>query len=75
MNRAITALTSRLTFGNGPQDKSKEFSHGFVETLANVYEKARNALEYRADNLVRRAAIERILRRKMLLDNNPETLS
>ena len=75
MNRAIIALTSRLTFGNGPQDKSKEFSHGFVETLANVYEKARNALEYRADNLVRRAAIERILRRKMLLDNNPETLS
>jgi hypothetical protein len=57
------------------QDKNEEFSHGFVETLANVYEKARNALEYRAGNLVRRAAIERILRRRMLLDKNPGTLS
>jgi hypothetical protein len=75
MNKAILALTSRLTYGAMSQDKNEEFSHGFVETLANVYEKARNALEYRAGNLVRRAAIERILRRRMLLDKNPGTLS
>ena len=46
-----------------------------METLARVYEKARNALEYRADNLIRRAAIERILRRRIRLNKNPKSLS
>lgn len=75
MNRAITALTSRLTCRSNIQEGDTESAHGLVETLANIYEKARNALEYRAGNLIRRAAIERILRRRMLLDKNPETLS
>lgn len=75
MNKAVAALTQKLTYGVNPNAIDEEYSHGFVETLANAYEKARNALEYRADNLVRRAAIERILRRRMLLDKNPETLS
>jgi hypothetical protein len=75
MNKTISALTSRLTYGTEDHLKNEEASHGFVETLARVYEKARNALEYRADNLVRRAAIERILRRRMLLDKNPESVA
>lgn len=75
MNKVVATLSSRLSYGLGPQSEESEKSHGLVETLAGVYEKARNALEYRADNLVRRAAIERILRRRMFLDKNPETLS
>lgn len=75
MNKAITALSARLTYGANNNLDNKETSHGFVETLAGAYEKARNALEYRADNLVRRAAIERILKRRMFLDKNPETLA
>ncbi len=43
--------------------------------LAQVYEKARNALEYRADNLVRRAAIERILKRRIIINRDPENLA
>lgn len=74
MNKPLTALTSVLTYGNGDISKNRETSHGFVETLAQVYEKARNALEYRADNLVRRAAIERILKRRMLINKDPESL-
>lgn len=39
-----------------------------VSTLAVLYEKARNAVEFRAEHLVRRAAIERILKRRIMLD-------
>lgn len=52
-----------------------EVSYGVVETLARVYEKARNTMEYRADHLVRRAAIERILKRSIVFDKNPKTLT
>jgi hypothetical protein len=39
-----------------------------VSFLALVYEKVRNALEYREDHLIRRAAIERILKRRLALN-------
>lgn len=71
MNKPLIALASRLTYGNLKSEKNIENSHGFVETIAGVYERARNALEYRADNLVRRAAIERILKRIVLLTKDP----
>lgn len=38
-----------------------------VSVLAVFYEKVRNAVEFRAEHLVRRAAIERILKRRILL--------
>ena len=41
-----------------------------VSFLALVYEKVRNAIEYREDHLIRRAAIERNLKRRLSL--NPE---
>lgn len=39
-----------------------------VSALAVLYEKARNAVEFRAEHLVRRAAIERILKRRVMLN-------
>lgn len=39
-----------------------------VSFLALVYEKIRNSIEYREDHLVRRAAIERILRRRLSMN-------
>jgi hypothetical protein len=74
MNRILTALTSRLTYGFSDQVGGGESANGLVEILARAYERARNALEYRADNLVRRAAIERILKRIMLLSKDPEKI-
>ncbi|QQG42112.1 MAG: hypothetical protein HYV90_02240 [Candidatus Woesebacteria bacterium] len=71
MNKPLVALLSRLSYGGIINEKNRESSNGFVETLAGVYEKARNALEYRADNLVRRAAIERILKRIVILTKDP----
>lgn len=72
-NHVFDALLSRLT-GTENFDQGN-FSNGFVETLAKAYETARNALEYRAENLVRRAAIERILKRLMITDKDPKSLA
>lgn len=74
MNPSLTTLLSHLTFGLRQEDEGEK-SNDFIGTLAMVYEKARNALEYRADNLVRRAAIERILKRRILLNKDPERLT
>lgn len=40
-----------------------------VSFLALMYEKIRNAVEYREEHLIRRAAIERILKRRMMLND------
>ncbi len=53
-----------------PDDLSKLSVSQTVSFLAIAYEKLRNAVEYREDHLVLRAAIERILKRRLAL--NPE---
>ncbi len=74
MNKASQALVKRLS-GGGSIPQNTGHSRGFVETLAKAYETARNALEYRAENLVRRAAIERILKRLTLIYKSPEEVA
>lgn len=46
-----------------------------VSTLARIYEKARNAVEFRAEHLVRRAAIERILKRRVMLGGSTTNIA
>ena len=46
-----------------------------VSAFAVLYEKARNAVEFRAEHLVRRAAIERILKRRIALESDPQTIA
>ena len=75
MNKPLEALLSRLSYGSRESLGIGKGTNGFVETLARGYEKARNAIEYRADNLVRRAAIERILKRTFVLSRDPKFLS
>lgn len=75
MHKSLIALTSRLSYGKIGKAAKDEAEVGVVETLARVYERARNALEYRADNLVRRAAIERILKRQIILSKDPNIVS
>jgi len=53
-----------------PDDLSKINVSQAVSLFALVYERIRNAIEYREDHLIRRAAIERILKRRLML--NPE---
>lgn len=67
--RLIDALSTIK--GRPPTDEfSKITVSQTVSFLALAYEKVRNAIEYREDHLIRRAAIERILRRRMAM--NPE---
>lgn len=53
-----------------PDDLSKLTVSQTVSLLAIAYEKIRNAIEYREDHLVLRAAIERILKRRIAM--NPQ---
>lgn len=55
---------------SSPDDLSKITVSQTVSLFALVYERIRNAIEYREDHLIRRAAIERIFKRRLML--NPE---
>ncbi len=46
-----------------------------VSLLAALYEKARNAIEFRADHLIRRAATERILKRRIIINGGSRTIA
>lgn len=74
MHPTVANLLRRLSYGENIKDIETERS-GVVQTLARVYEKARNAMEYRADHLVRRAAIERILKRQSVFSSDPRTVA
>jgi len=45
----------------------------FVSKVASAYEKLRNAMEYREDEVILRSTIERILRRRLLLGGTAKT--
>lgn len=57
------------------KDNSKYQVSRTVSLLAAVYEKARNAVEFRAEHLIRRAAIERILKRRIILGGATNTMA
>jgi len=50
-----------------PDELSKITVSQTVSIFALVYERIRNAVEYREDHLIRRAAIERIVKRRLML--------
>jgi hypothetical protein len=56
-------------------DSSKYQVSRTVSLLAGLYEKARNAVEFRAEHLIRRAAIERILRRRVIIGGSTNTMA
>lgn len=49
--------------------------HAAVSRVSAFYEKLRNAIDYKDDHLVRKAAIERILKRRALFDDDPRAVS
>ena len=46
-----------------------------VSFAAFLYEKMRNAVEFREEHLIRRAAVERIMKRRMILNENGRNLA
>lgn len=49
--------------------------HAAVSRVSSVYEKFRNAIDYKDEHLVRKAAIERIVKRKALFDHDPRSVA
>lgn len=47
----------------------------FVSEIATWYERFRNAMDYRDEEVVRRAAIERILKRRLIFGGNGEKIA
>ncbi len=56
------------------RDETKYQVSRTVSLLAALYEKARNAIEFKAEHLIRRAAIERIIKRRLLLGENTNVI-
>lgn len=71
----INKLLSNLSRGQNSSSHSESEQQDAVTKIARVYELARNAMEYRADHLVRRAAIERILRRQIIFFQDASKLT
>src|SRR3989338_10249432 len=68
--QALLAVIQPLKPRRRPDDFSKLTVSQTVSFMALVYERFRNAVEFREEHLVLRAAIERILKRRLSL--NPE---
>jgi len=47
----------------------------FVSKIANIYEKIRNAIDYKEDHLIRKSAILRILQRHLLIKLTPDSVA
>lgn len=75
MHPAVEALIRSLSFGGIKKEEVEKTSWDPVGGIARVYEVARNAMDYRAEHLVRRAAIERILKRQLVFGSSAKTLA
>ncbi len=75
--RSLSTLAQRFvtTFEEAeqPVHDRKISVNPIVLKVASWYEKVRNAMEYREEEVILRAAIERILRRRLLLGGNAKT--
>jgi hypothetical protein len=49
--------------------------HAAVSRASSVYEKLRNAIDYKDEHLVRKAAIERIVKRRSLFDDDARSVA
>ncbi|MCX7996820.1 MAG: hypothetical protein N2691_03645 [Patescibacteria group bacterium] len=65
---ALLASLSSNRLRESPDEYTKLNVSRAVSFLALMYEKLRNSVEYRESHLLRRAAIERILRRRLALN-------
>lgn len=65
------------TFGQEePLSRDRKISvNPVVSRVASIYEKLRSAMDYRDEEVILRAAIERILKRRILFGGDPHTMS
>lgn len=58
-----------------PPEESRIMVHAAVSRISVLYEKLRNAVEYREEHLLRKGGISRILRRQLVLERDPQLIS
>jgi len=57
------------------EDDGKVHVDHFASRMAHVYESMRNMVDYKEEHLLRRSAIERMLKRRILLDQNQDKIA
>lgn len=76
-SNVFSPLAQRLIAEFGKDEitsKDKKLSvNPIISRVASLYEKLRNVMDYREEEVVRRAAIERILKRRFLFGGNGKT--
>lgn len=75
LTHALISTLEKSKPGHGEKGGERIAISRTVSTLAVLYEKARTAIEYREDHLLRRAAIERILKRRLILNENGRNIA
>lgn len=68
MTKALLQTVNAIKPRDLPDEFTKLSVSRAVSLLAIVYEKVRNAIEFREEHLIRRAAIERIIKRRLSLN-------
>lgn len=75
LSGSARTLISALEAKEPQKNENKLTVNPVVSQIAFLYEKLRNAMEYREDEVILRSAIERILRRRLLLGGSAETMA
>lgn len=75
LSRLATLLISVFEQKDPVNNDLKVQVNSLVSTVASWYEKVRKAMEYREEEVLLRATIERILKRRLLLGGNAKTTS
>src|SRR3989338_5723778 len=79
MAKNITHLTQALVTAfdkvHSTSDDKTISVNPLVAEIATWYEKLRTAMEYRVDEVLLRAAIERILKRRLILGGNGQSIA
>lgn len=68
-------LVSAFERAESPQQTRKITVNALVSAVATWYEKFRNVMDYREEEVILRAAVERILKRRLLLGGSGKTVA
>ncbi len=75
LNKLSTALVTAYDRGSTPNHDKKISVNPLVAELATWYEKFRTAMDYREDEVILRSTIERILKRRLMLGGDGQSIA
>ena len=75
LSKLASSLISVFEKNESPKQDKKISVNAVVSKVASFYERIRNSMEYREEEVVLRASIERILKRRFLLGGTGKTMA